>query len=164
MTSVTTPDRVTSLVVELIGPPGCGKTSLIEATTRADRDQILRDVRLVESTGVGGVPVLENVVRVAVFSVAGGDDKAVKYPHLIGPAQIVLLNKIDLLPHTRFDVEAFAAGIRRVKANMPILQVSAAHEQGMEAWLAWLASRRQRDIVFGHDRGEDSTHPEFFVG
>jgi hydrogenase nickel incorporation protein HypB len=87
--------------------------------------------------------------KVVVLSVTEGEDKPLKYPDMFHAASLMLLNKVDLLPHLRFDVERCIAYARRVNPGIEILQVSAITDAGMTAWLDWIergavAVRRQR--------------------
>ncbi|MHB8570842.1 MAG: hydrogenase nickel incorporation protein HypB [Metallibacterium sp.] len=76
--------------------------------------------------------------KVVVLSVTEGEDKPLKYPDMFHAADLMLLNKIDLLPHLRFDVEQCVAYARQVNPRLTVLQVSAQSGAGMEAWLDWL--------------------------
>ena len=76
--------------------------------------------------------------KVVVLSVTEGEDKPLKYPDMFHAASLMLLNKVDLLPHLAFDVERCLANARRVNPTIEILQVSATTGQGMDAWLAWI--------------------------
>ncbi len=80
-------------------------------------------------------------VRVVVTSVPEGDDKPRKYPATFARADAVVLNKIDLLPHTDFSMEAFDEGLRQV-SQAPVFALSARTGQGVSAWTTWLESRR----------------------
>jgi len=80
-------------------------------------------------------------LRVVVTSVPEGDDKPRKYPATFARADAVVLNKIDLLPHTDFSVEAFVQGLRQV-SQAPVFALSARTGEGVSAWTAWLESRR----------------------
>ncbi len=75
--------------------------------------------------------------RVVLVSVTEGDDKPLKYPHMFRAADLVLLNKIDLLPYVRFDAARFTAGVGEV----PVLRVSAETGEGMGEWYGWLRDR-----------------------
>ncbi|MEW5965820.1 MAG: hydrogenase nickel incorporation protein HypB [Pseudomonadota bacterium] len=81
---------------------------------------------------------LGEAAKVAILSVTEGEDKPLKYPDMFAAAQLMILNKIDLLPHVRFDVARCIALARQVNPNIEILQLSATTGEGMEAWLAWL--------------------------
>jgi hydrogenase nickel incorporation protein HypB len=76
--------------------------------------------------------------KVVVLSVTEGEDKPLKYPDMFHAASLMLLNKVDLLPHLSFDVERCVDYARRVNPSIEILQVSATSGAGMEAWLAWI--------------------------
>ncbi|WP_272676378.1 hydrogenase nickel incorporation protein HypB [Providencia huaxiensis] len=79
--------------------------------------------------------------KVAVLSVTEGEDKPLKYPHMFAAADIMLLNKIDLLPYLNFDVDACIANAKQVNPNIQVIQVSATRGEGMDAWLAWLETQ-----------------------
>lgn len=76
--------------------------------------------------------------KVAVLSVTEGEDKPLKYPDMFRAADLVLINKIDLLPYLDFDVDACEAFCRQVNPKAKILRVSAAKGEGMDKWIAWL--------------------------
>jgi hydrogenase nickel incorporation protein HypB len=77
--------------------------------------------------------------KVVVLSVTEGEDKPLKYPDMFHAASLMLLNKADLLPYLRFDVERCLANARRVNPAIEIVQLSATTDQGMDDWLAWIA-------------------------
>ncbi len=87
--------------------------------------------------------------KVVVLSVTEGEDKPLKYPDMFHAASLMLLNKVDLLPHLSFDVERCLEYARRINPSIEILQVSATSGAGLDAWLAWIeggarAARQQR--------------------
>lgn len=72
--------------------------------------------------------------KVVVASVTEGDDKPAKYPHMFRAADVIVLNKIDLLPHVSFDVAAFEHAARELKPEVKIFQLSATRGDGLVAW------------------------------
>jgi hydrogenase nickel incorporation protein HypB len=103
------------------------------------------DLVIVENVGNMVCPVEFDIgekAKVAVTSVAEGEDKALKYPLLFRTAGVVVLTKIDLLPHVPFDIEACRRAIRQVNPRVPLFELSALTGQGVEAWIAWLRSSR----------------------
>jgi hydrogenase nickel incorporation protein HypB len=80
---------------------------------------------------------------VVVLSVPEGDDKPVKYPGTFAGADIVLINKIDLLEYIPFRLERVLTDIHAVNPGVPVLQVSAVTGQGFEAWCQWLIEKRK---------------------
>lgn len=100
----------------------------------------------------GGILFIENVgnlvcpamwdlgeaAKVAILSVTEGEDKPLKYPDMFAAAQLMILNKTDLLPYLRFDVDKCIEFARRVNPKIEVLQVSATGGQGMDAWLDWI--------------------------
>ena len=84
---------------------------------------------------------LGEAFKVVVLSVTEGDDKPLKYPDMFAAANLMLLTKIDLLPHVDFDPERALAYARRVNPEIGELRLSARTGDGMAAWLDWIARR-----------------------
>jgi hydrogenase nickel incorporation protein HypB len=83
--------------------------------------------------------------KVVILSVTEGEDKPIKYPDMFAAADLMLLNKIDLLPHLQFDVEQCIDFARRVNPAIRVLRVSASSGEGMTDWYRWL--RAQQSLV-----------------
>jgi hydrogenase nickel incorporation protein HypB len=188
-------DRAGVTVVNLMGSPGAGKTSVLEAVARdlelrlgvlegdvqgsldADRLASLHVpvTQINTDPGFGGechldanmvrsalpllaldeldLLVVENVGnlvcpaefaigehrRVMVGSVTEGEDKPLKYPLMFRACELVLVNKVDLLPHLDFDLEKFLHHLDAVNPGVPRLLVSARTGEGIEEWQNWLA-------------------------
>lgn len=80
--------------------------------------------------------------RVLVCSVTEGEDKPLKYPDMFASADLLLVSKVDLLPHLAFDMPRFLANARKVKPGLPAIAVSATTGEGLAEWYAWIAERR----------------------
>lgn len=80
--------------------------------------------------------------KVAILSVTEGEDKPLKYPDMFHAADLMILNKTDLLPHLNFEVERCLEYARRINSEMAVIQVSATSGEGMEDWYAWIEARR----------------------
>ena len=105
----------------------------------------------------GGVLFIENVGnlvcpagfdlgeahKVVVLSVTEGEDKPLKYPNMFAAADLLLLNKTDLLPHLDFDVAQCLEYARRINPDLVVLQLSARTGEGLTAWLDWLRAERR---------------------
>jgi hydrogenase nickel incorporation protein HypB len=76
-----------------------------------------------------------------VLSVTEGEDKPLKYPDMFAAADLMLLNKCDLLPHLDFDVDACIAAAVRVNPAMQVLRVSARTGEGLGAFYSWIEGR-----------------------
>jgi hydrogenase nickel incorporation protein HypB len=76
--------------------------------------------------------------KVVVLSVPEGDDKPLKYPGIFRRARLMVLHKIDLLPHTRFSRDAAVADARRVNPGIEVVETSCVAEPGLGAWLRWI--------------------------
>ena len=85
--------------------------------------------------------------KVAILSVTEGADKPLKYPDMFHAADLMLLNKIDLLPYVEFDVEACIAAAQRVNPRIKVLQLSATTGEGMAQWYQWIAAARQVELI-----------------
>jgi hydrogenase nickel incorporation protein HypB len=107
-------------------------------------DPPLRAVVVIENVGNLVCPALFDLgenARVVVVSVTEGQDKPLKYPHMFRTADLVLLNKVDLLPYVDFDVDAFTDAVKSVRPGTVVRQVSATKGTGMSAWYQWLGVR-----------------------
>jgi hydrogenase nickel incorporation protein HypB len=119
------------------------------ATLRPADDSLL----LIENVGNLVCPAgfdLGEAHKVVVLSVTEGEDKPLKYPDMFHAADLMLINKIDLLPHVDFDVDRAIGYAHRVRPGVPALCVSATTGEGFAEWLAWLergvtAARAARD-------------------
>jgi hydrogenase nickel incorporation protein HypB len=87
--------------------------------------------------------------KVAILSVTEGEDKPIKYPDMFHAADLMLLNKIDLLPHLNFDMAKCIAYAQQVNPRIRILQVSATTGEGMQDWYNWITAGRQMSLI-GH--------------
>ena len=96
---------------------------------------------MVENVGNLVCPALFDLgerAKVAILSVTEGEDKPVKYPHMFRASRLMLLNKIDLLPHLDFSVAKALAYARQVNPAIEVIEVSAKSGAGMDEWYAWL--------------------------
>jgi hydrogenase nickel incorporation protein HypB len=191
-------DRHGVTVVNLMGSPGAGKTTVLEQTVRgladvrvgvlegdvrgsldADRLASLHvpvtqintdpsfggechlDANMVRSAipslplGEIDLLVIENVgnlvcpaefavgedFRVMVSSITEGEDKPVKYPLMFRTVDLVLVSKIDLLPHLDFDLDRYLGNLDAVHPGVPRILVSARTGEGVDGWREWLVRR-----------------------
>lgn len=84
--------------------------------------------------------------KVAILSVTEGEDKPIKYPDMFAAADLMLLNKVDLLPHLDFDVDACIRYAQKVNPHIEVIQVSAKSGEGMAEWKDWLLHRRHKKL------------------
>jgi len=82
-------------------------------------------------------------LRLVLLSVTEGEDKPLKYPTIFNTADVAVVTKIDLAAAVEFDWAATNANIQSVRPGMSVIQVSAKTSQGMEEWMAFLASASQ---------------------
>jgi hydrogenase nickel incorporation protein HypB len=106
-------------------------------------------VVMIENVGNLVCPALFDLgerAKVVIVSVTEGDDKPIKYPHMFRASEVMILNKIDLLPYVHFDVERCLDFARKVNPTIQIIEVSATRGDHLEDWYGWLraqAARRQ---------------------
>jgi len=78
--------------------------------------------------------------RMMLLSVPEGDDKPYKYPLMFTESEVIVINKIDLLPLLDFDITAFHQAVTGLNPNVKIFQVSCKTGEGIEEWISWLES------------------------
>ena len=76
--------------------------------------------------------------KVAILSVTEGEDKPLKYPDMFRAADVMLLNKCDLLPYLEFDADLAEANALRVNPQLKIFRVSARSGEGLAEWVSWI--------------------------
>ncbi len=84
---------------------------------------------------------LGEAARVVLLSVTEGEDKPLKYPTMFRAADLVVLTKVDLIPHLDVKVDAIADALSRVMPVPRMIQVSARTGQGVDGWLDWIQTR-----------------------
>lgn len=99
------------------------------------------DLVIIENVGNLVCPAEFDVgehAKAMVYSVTEGEDKPLKYPVMFRSVDVVLLNKIDLVPYLDADIDRYIAHVREVNASATILPISARAGTGMAAWFGWL--------------------------
>jgi hydrogenase nickel incorporation protein HypB len=102
------------------------------------------DILIIENVGNLVCPAEFRVgedVRVMVYSVTEGEEKPLKYPLMFRSADLVLVNKVDLLEHLDFDLEQFLGNLDAVNPGVRTVLTSARTGQGVDEWCDWLAQR-----------------------
>ena len=105
------------------------------------------DVLLIENVGNLVCPSsydLGEAAKVVLLSVTEGEDKPLKYPSIFFRAELLVLNKIDLLPHVPFDLAAARENARRIHPEIDIVEVSCLTGAGLGHWRQWLEERRAK--------------------
>ncbi|MDP2917588.1 MAG: hydrogenase nickel incorporation protein HypB [Dehalococcoidia bacterium] len=80
--------------------------------------------------------------KIVISSVPEGDDKPIKYPMIFHTADAVVINKIDLIPYVKYDLQAFLKGVRALNKSAEIFQVSCTTGWGVEEWACWLLNQK----------------------
>jgi hydrogenase nickel incorporation protein HypB len=85
--------------------------------------------------------------RVMIYAITEGEEKPLKYPVMFRAVELVLVNKLDLLPHLDFDLALFRRNLASVNPSTTVIEVSARTGAGLGAWYEWLAERRHVSLV-----------------
>ncbi len=140
-------------VVQINTGTGCHLEADMLARGLQTLDPPMNSVLMIENVGNLVCPALFDLgerAKVVILSITEGEDKPIKYPHMFHVASVMILNKIDLLPHVRFDLTRCVEHARQVNPDIQVFQVSAITGQGLDAWYDWL-----REQVVGVDQSRD---------
>jgi len=128
-------------VVQINTGTGCHLDAAMLASGLQQLDPTMNSVVFIENVGNLVCPALFDLgecTRIVIASVTEGDDKPIKYPHIFRGSQLMLLNKIDLLPYVPFDLGRCLNYARQVNPAIRILEVSALRGDGLAGWYDWL--------------------------
>ena len=120
---------------------GCHLDARMIAATLPEFDLDEFDILFIENVGNLVCPSgydLGQHHKIAVLSVPEGNDKIPKYPQMFMRTELVLLNKVDLLPYLDFDVEMAIEDLKGINPESNLVQVSARTQQGMDEWYSWI--------------------------
>lgn len=124
-----------------------GNCHLDAVMLRAGLDQLplsKLDFLIVENVGNLVCPAAFNLgthLNILVASIPEGDDKPYKYPAIYRNLDVLIINKIDLLPYIRFDMDYFRRGVELLNPNLTTFTVSCVTGEGMDEWKQWIADR-----------------------
>jgi hydrogenase nickel incorporation protein HypB len=107
------------------------------------------DLVLVENVGNLICPANFQIgthLSVLIASIPEGDDKPYKYPGMYRGAQVLIVNKIDLLPYVPFDMEYFKKGVEILNPGLVVFPVSCKTGEGMDAWADWLVAKAKTSV------------------
>lgn len=103
------------------------------------------DLLLIENVGNLVCPAsydLGEAAKIVILSVTEGEDKPLKYPSIFFKSELLVVNKVDLLPYVPFDIAAAEENARKVHPGMEIVRVSCTAGNGLDEWMKWLEVRR----------------------
>lgn len=135
-------------VVQINTGAGCHLDAQMLAQGLDVLDLVHGCVLFVENVGNLVCPALFDLgehQRVVIMSVTEGADKPLKYPHMFSNANLVLLNKVDLLPYVDFDVSTFYDYVRKIRPRLDVVPMSATTGDGLPEWYAWLRQQSTRE-------------------
>lgn len=102
------------------------------------------DILFIENVGNLVCPTsydLGEDAKIVILSVTEGEDKPLKYPGIFRKAELMILNKIDLLPYVAFDPQLALDNARRINPDIQVIETSATTGAGLDLWLRWLGRR-----------------------
>jgi hydrogenase nickel incorporation protein HypB len=111
------------------------------------------DIIIIENVGNLVCPSafdLGEDAKIVAVSVTEGDDKPEKYPAAFAAASLMLITKLDLLPHVSFDVERCKEGTWQVHPGLDVIPLSATSGAGVDAWLEWLVHQYAHKAALDH--------------
>lgn len=147
-------DQATTQDAERIRATGCKVVQINTGTgCHLEADMLARGLQrlappldsivMIENVGNLVCPALFDLgerAKIVILSITEGEDKPIKYPHMFRAAQVMILNKTDLLPYVDFDVERCLAYAGQVNPRLRIFQLSATKGEGLSDWYGWLRS------------------------
>jgi hydrogenase nickel incorporation protein HypB len=148
-------DQATQNDAERIAAAGAGVVQINTGTgCHLEADMLARALEDLKPPA-GAIVMIENVgnlvcpalfdlgerARVVILSVTEGEDKPLKYPHMFRAADLMILNKIDLLPYLDFDAERCVGYALEINPALDVRTVSARTGEGMSGWYEWLMAR-----------------------
>ena len=92
--------------------------------------------------------------KVAILSLAEGEDKPIKYPDMFAASDLMILNKVDLAPYVDFDMDKAEEYARRVNPTIEIIRLSAKTGEGFDAWVEWILATRIAARARANDRSD----------
>jgi hydrogenase nickel incorporation protein HypB len=130
-------------VIQINTSGGCHLDALMVQKVLQNLDLVNLDLLIIENVGNLVCPAEFNIgedSKAVVLSITEGDDKPLKYPLIFKESAIAILNKVDLLPYTNFDMAAAQNDITSIHPQINVLEVSCQQETGLLAWYDWLRS------------------------
>jgi hydrogenase nickel incorporation protein HypB len=134
-------------VVQLTTGSACHLDANMIASALPHIDLKKIDILVVENVGNLVCPAefkLGEDYKIMMLSVTEGDEKPLKYPLMFRESSLLLINKIDLLKYTNFNLKEAKANARRVHPDLDIIDISCVTGEGMADWIAWLNQHYQK--------------------
>lgn len=131
-------------VLQINTGKGCHLDSEMIAKSLKELKPKQNSILMIENVGNLVCPAMFDLgenQRVVIISTTEGEDKPLKYPDMFYSSNICIINKIDLLPYLKFDVEKLKVNTKKVNPNIQFFEVSATSGEGMEAWYEFLRSK-----------------------
>ena len=128
-------------VIQINTSGGCHLDAPMVQDVLSRLDLAALDLVVIENVGNLVCPAEFNIgedKKAVVLSITEGDDKPLKYPLIFKESAVAILNKVDILPYTNFDLAAAKADIETIHPGATVLAVSSTTEEGLAQWYDWL--------------------------
>ncbi|MDO8886320.1 hydrogenase nickel incorporation protein HypB [Candidatus Oleimmundimicrobium sp.] len=107
------------------------------------------DLIIIENVGNLVCPAefdLGETVKMVILSVPEGDDKPLKYPRIFIESEVLVLNKIDLLDYTDFDINRLKGTVNNLNPDINIFEISCKSADGIDSWISWLKDKIRKHL------------------
>jgi hydrogenase nickel incorporation protein HypB len=107
------------------------------------------DILVVENVGNLVCPaefIVGEDYKIMILSVTEGDEKPLKYPMMFHESKLMIINKIDLVQYTNFNVDEAKANARKINPDIEIIEISCTTGTGLDQWMVWLNDRYQQKL------------------
>ena len=134
--------KIPLVVINTDGACHLNSLSIKNALDQFDLDDL--DIIFVENVGNLVCPSEFNIgeaAKIAMLSTAEGDDKPAKYPLLFRESELMLLNKMDLIPYTNFNKESFYKDLEKINKELPVIETSCTKNEGLVGWFEWIEEK-----------------------
>ena len=107
------------------------------------------DILVVENVGNLVCPaefIVGEDFKIMILSVTEGDEKPLKYPLMFRESALMLINKIDLLQYTNFNLKEAKSNARKINPDIDIIEISCTKDTGLDEWISWLTAHYQKKL------------------
>jgi len=132
-------------VVQIVTNGGCHLEARLVQDALASMNPSDCELLIIENVGNLVCPAnydLGEAMKIVVISVTEGEDKPLKYPGMFRNASVLIINKIDLLPHLQFDLETLRRNALQINPALRVFETSCATGTGIREWCGWLREQR----------------------
>lgn len=145
-------DRISKFkipTIQLTTGTACHLDANMVASALPHMDLSKIDILVVENVGNLVCPaefIIGEDYKVMILSVTEGDEKPLKYPLMFRESSLMLINKIDLVRYTNFNIGEAKANARKINPDIEIIEISCTQGTGLDSWISWLVNKHQKKL------------------